>query len=129
MFHYRLRSSYTVPYAFADNWSWLTSEAKEQLKNWIIILNFVAALRVKIDVGKSWIWGSNAKTRDEMGTPDILFPNQGITIEIKSHVKDLGEIQQYDKHKFSEPLISRMKDAKVTIVTFADQNQSITNSI
>ena len=111
MFYYRLSSIYTTPFAYADNWSWLTRSAKEQLKNWVIILNLVAALRMKIDVAKSWVWGSNSKIRDEMGNPAILFPNQDVTIEIKSHVKDLGEIQQYDKHKFSAPIITRIKDA------------------
>ena len=111
VYYYRLQSAYSTPFACADNLAWITRSAKEQLRNWIKILNLVETLRMKIDVSKSWVWGSTSKIREDMGNPEILFPNQGIKIDRKSHVKDLGEIQKYDKQKFSAPVLASIKDA------------------
>ena len=111
VYYYRLQTAYTTPFAYADNWAWITRSAKEQLRNWIKVLNLVATLRMRVDVKKSWVWGSTSKIREEMGDPAILFPNQDIVIEVKSHVKDLGEIQQYDRQRYSEPVLTRIKNA------------------
>ena len=111
MYYFKLRTEYTVPFAFADNWSWVTRTVRDLFRNWVKVLNLVAALRMKVDPSKSWVWATSPQMRKDLQSLWLLFPGEDIQVEIKTHVKDLGEIQQYNRQAYAEPILERIKKA------------------
>ena len=115
LFFFRVRTAYTTPFAYADNWSWITSPIKQQVQSWIRTLNMVSSMRMRIDPKKSWVWGTSAKIRKENDCLVNLFPAEEIVLETQKHVKDLGEIIQYNKQLYNAPLRQRLQETFVRI--------------
>eukprot|EP00438_Fugacium_kawagutii_P027997 Skav202948 [mRNA] locus=scaffold422:531150:535265:+ [translate_table: standard] len=110
LFYFRLYSPVLTPCCFADNWSWYTSDQRQNFMAWQMLLNLVELLRMKIDFKKCWIWGSTRETRRRLENVNSLFPDGLTYLEVKYGVRDLGEIIQYSLKKFSKPLIERVQD-------------------
>ena len=111
LFYFRNLSPRITPFAYADNWAWLTKTTKDNFDAWIKTLNMVAALRMIVSVSKSWIWVTNSKWIELLKCVNLLFPSQSESIPVLEHAKDLGEIIQYNKACFSRPLIERVDEA------------------
>ena len=112
MFFFRVRTAYTTPFAYADNWAWITRSIREQMQSWIRTLNMVLSMRMAIDPHKSWVWGTSKKIRLENQNIALLFPAENFSLEIQTHVKDLGEIVQYNKQLYNAPLRQRLKETQ-----------------
>ena len=99
VFYYRLRVAAPVvqPFAYADNWSWITDHQKSHFKAMVGILNLCHALKVTINFQKSWHWGTTKAFRDFSQILQLLFPSEQDTIVTQAHVKDLGESVAYGK--------------------------------
>ena len=111
LFFFRNLTPRVTPFAYADNWAWLSKTTKDNFDAWIKTLNMVAALRMIVSVSKSWIWVTNSKWVEHLKTVNLLFPSQTESIPVLEHAKDLGEIIQYNKACFSRPLIERVDEA------------------
>ena len=111
LFYFRNLSPRITPFAYADNWAWLSKTTKDNFDAWIKTLNMVAALRMIVSVSKSWIWVTNSKWIELLKCVNLLLPSQSESIPVLEHAKDLGEIIQYNKACFSRPLIERVDEA------------------
>ena len=87
MFFFRVRTAYTTPFAYADNWAWITRSIREQMQSWIRTLNMILSMRMAIDPHKSWVWGTSKKIRLENQHIALLFPAEDFSLEIQTHVK------------------------------------------
>ena len=112
MFFFRVRTMYTIPFAYADNWAWITRSIREQIQSWIRTLNMVFSMRMAIDPHQSWVWGTSAKLRLENKDIALLFPAETFSIEIHTHVRDLGEIVQYNRQLYNAPLRERLEETQ-----------------
>jgi len=98
------------PYAYADNWTWLTNDFKEQFRALCKVLNFVRSLRMGIDLSKSWAWGATASFRKQCQLLNLIFPDQSVSIDIKESAKDLGIELHYNKKPLLGSIAGRIKD-------------------
>ena len=96
-FYYRLADVHTWPYAYADNWSWLTCSQKSHFRAYIKMLNLTSSLKLQIDFGKSWHWSISKNFRQFCESFTCLFPNDNHHVVVKRAVKDLGEMVHYQK--------------------------------
>ena len=90
-------SSHVEPFAYADNWSWMTSDQRSHFKAMIAVLNLASSLKVTINFSKSWRWGTTKEFRNFSETLQLLFPSEQDTIVTQLHVKDLGESVAYGR--------------------------------
>ena len=56
-FYWTLSTPTVFPYAYADNWSYLTTNQRDNIRAFRKIQDLVHAFRVQIDYAKSWAWG------------------------------------------------------------------------
>ena len=96
-FFFRLKSPNLFPFAYADNWSWMTRIQQEHFRAFVKTLNLIACLRLSIDFQKSWHWGTTKDFREFCSHLTLLFPSQHVPVTILHRVKDLGEVVQYNK--------------------------------
>lgn len=64
-FYWKLCSPTVFPYAYADNWFYLTTNQRDNIQAFRNIQDLVNALRVKIDFAKSWAWGATTDARKD----------------------------------------------------------------
>ena len=110
LFYFRNLSPCMTPFAYADNWAWLSKTIKDNFDSWVKTLNLVSALRMVISIPKSWLWSTQSKLNDQLQYVNLLFPDRMVSVPILEHTKDLGEIVQYNKACFSRPLIERVDE-------------------
>ena len=96
-YYYRILREGVFPYAYADNWSWFTPCQRLHFRTFTCVLNMVSCLKLTIDFDKSWHWGTTKAFRDACENFALLFPGQNIQTTVKSQVKDLGEMVNYNK--------------------------------
>ena len=58
LYYYRLYHQYIRPFAFADNWSWMTLQQKEHVIAYQKVVHLADTMRLQIDHRKSWHWGT-----------------------------------------------------------------------
>ena len=109
-FYYKLATPRLLPYAYADNWSWLARGFKEQFHAMLTIFNFIASLRMDIDYTKSWAWGATKTFRTQCQHLNALFPNGEIQFEIRDSAKDLGIEIHYNKQTKLGSIAERIQD-------------------
>jgi len=98
-FYFRIAKPSIQPYTFADNWSWQAKSTRDHFKAVMTTLNFVESLRMKIDQGKSWAWGTDKNFKLCAQNLNLLFPADHDPIQILSAAKDLGMQIHYDKKR------------------------------
>ena len=113
LFYYKLKSIDPVitPFCYADNWAWSAGAKHAHFKAFTAMLNLVMALRVTIDFNKSWFWALKKDFRQTCSDLLLLFPSGDIDIQIKSHVKDLGEVVNYTRKAPLDFIKSRIDQA------------------
>ena len=108
VYYFTLATPTLYPYAYADNWSWLSTSAKQNFAAWIRLLNLVSTLHMSIDFAKSWTWGTNKFLKSEVAHIALLFPGEQCDIVVKDAVKDLGEVIVYSKKAWIQPIVHRI---------------------
>ena len=98
-FYYKIAKPSIQPFTYADNWSWQAKSTRDHFKTVMDTLNFVESLRMKIDQGKSWAWGTDKNFKTCAQNLNALFPAENDPIIICSSAKDLGMQIHYDKRK------------------------------
>lgn len=112
-YHLILRES-VRPFAYADNWSWMSTNQKAHFLAYQQMLRGTAALRLQIDHEKSWHWGTKKEFRDFCLTFECLHPQGDVKVQVKNSVKDLGEVVSYSKGGVSLGFIKDKIDEAVT---------------
>ena len=110
-FFFTLATPKLWPYAYADNWAWLSDESRENYCAWQKILRLTQSLHLLIDFAKSWVWGTTKNIRSELSQLQDLFPNSECALQVKDAVKDLGEILVYQKGLFVKPIADKIQEA------------------
>ena len=108
-YYYMLCSPVLVPYAYADNWSWMTTCQRAQFMALQKVLNLIASLRMQIDHGKSWSWGTTKAMRAACHALNCLFPDGTVDIPVLETAKDLGYQMHYNQHITLGTLSDRIK--------------------
>ena len=98
-FFYKISSPQILPFAYADNWSWIAKSIREQVKTPIKTLNWIESLRMQIAQSKSWAWGTDKNFKECARNLHLLFPQGDIVIQVRQTAKDLGMQIHYDKQQ------------------------------
>lgn len=114
-----------TPFTYADNWTFMSNDQRLLFRALIATLNFAHSIKMKIDIQKSWGWGTNDEMRKFWKTANLLFPAQDVNIEIKRASKDLGCMMQYSRRTFLGCLKSRMQSAKRRLLRLQKLDLSI----
>ena len=93
-FFYYGMCEHVMPFAYAENWSWLTRQKRAHVLAFDCVKHLTDVLRLRIDHAKSWHWGTTKEFRKFCA--DNLSIEDGEII-VKTVVKDLGEIVHYNK--------------------------------
>ena len=97
-FYWTLQTPTVFPYAYADNWSYLTTNQRDNILTFQKIKQLVEALRMQIDFTKSWAWGATLDARQDWQTfLHQEFPND-TPVKILNSTKDLGCMTHYTHH-------------------------------
>jgi hypothetical protein len=97
MYYFRLANQHISPYAYADNWSWMSTQQRAHFVAYEDVLRLTQVLRLTIDFKKSWHWGTTKVFREACNKVTEIHGDNPVLINIKTCVKDLGEIVHYDK--------------------------------
>ena len=114
-----------TPFTYADNWTFMSTDQRSLFRAFIDTLNFAHALRMKIDIRKSWGWGTNDEIRKFWKHAHLVFPAEDINIEVKLASKDLGCMLQYSKRTFLGCLKDRIQAAKRRLFRLQKMDLSI----
>ena len=109
-FYHKMVNPRLDPYAYADNWTWITRDFREQFRALCKVLNFTLALCMNIDLSKSWAWGATKDFRKSCELLNLIFPDQSISIDIKESAKDLGIEIHYNKRSTLGSIAERIED-------------------
>eukprot|EP00438_Fugacium_kawagutii_P024143 Skav222779 [mRNA] locus=scaffold600:465899:470917:+ [translate_table: standard] len=60
-----LKAQATVPAAYADNWSWQTSDTPTNIQAIQFTVDFTSSLMLRIDWSKTWLWNSTPGNHDQ----------------------------------------------------------------
>lgn len=97
-FYWTLHTPTVFPYAYADNWSYLTTNQRDNILTFQKIKQLVAALRMQIDFTKSWAWGATLDARQDWKTfLHQEFPDD-TPVQVLNSTKDLGCMTHYTNH-------------------------------
>ena len=97
LFHAWLKTEVIRPFAYADNWSWMSSRQKSHFLAYQQVLRLTSVMRLSNDHSKSWHWGTKKDFREACKQCALFHPAGEVTPVIKTSVKDLGEKVNYDK--------------------------------
>ena len=97
-FYWTLCSPTVYPYAYADNWSYLTTSQRANIQAFHQVQKLVEDLRMQIDYTKSWAWGATAEARRDWQDFLHLTFEADNQIQILNSTKDLGCMTHYTNH-------------------------------
>ena len=82
---------------YADNWGWATYRPFVNFHALRLTMQFVTAIRMKIDFDKSWAWAVGKTFKSSLDTLHLLFPDGLTDIHIVEDAKELGVGVKYNK--------------------------------
>ena len=97
LYYFRLAQPNVMPFAYADNWSWMSRQQRAHFETFSKMQALVQSMRLQVDYQKSWHWGTTKAFRDSCDEFQSRQDNPGETVQILSCVKDLGELVHYNK--------------------------------
>lgn len=97
LYHSWLKAEHVRPFAYADNWSWMSSRQRAHYFAYQQVLRLTNVMRLSIDHAKSWHCGTKKDFREFCSHLAYLHPKGDVAVVIKTSVKDLGERVNYDK--------------------------------
>ena len=83
-------------YAYADNWSWMTPDARLHIQLCYDLVAFADACRLVVDFSKSWFWTTHSSHQKYIHSHAHSLPDQ-IVVTFQKHAKDLGSCINYSK--------------------------------
>lgn len=110
-FFHKMSSIQVQPCTYADNWTFMSTSQRALFRAMVATLNFTTALRMKVDIQKSWGWGTDLSMRTFWSQMNVLFPAGNIEIEVKQSSKDLGCMMHYTRRVTLGYLKTRMASA------------------
>ena len=111
VFFRRMSNCRVLPFTYADNWTFMSGSQRALFRAFTSTLNFTNALRMKVDLKKSWGWGTSKEMRLFWKNIENLFPDGRTVIEVKQASKDLGCMMQYTRKITLGCFKDRMKAA------------------
>lgn len=97
LYYYRLVEPSVKPFAYADNWSWMSSHQRSIFLAYQKMLQLVEVMRLKVDFKKSWHWGTSKSFREFYAGKQKDLPGHIEDVAVRSCVKDLGELVHYNR--------------------------------
>ena len=111
VFHAKLKSPRLFPYAYADNWSFMSTSERECFRAMTTILNLITGLKMKIDFAKSWCWATTKQFKLFWHDASVILLDPAFAFQIKSHVHDLGCTISYNNQVVLGPLRDKIDNA------------------
>ena len=124
-FFQRMSIIQVTPFTYADNWTFMSTSQRALFRAFLDTLNFAHAIRMKIDIKKSWGWGTNDAMRKFWKHVNLAFPAEQIEIEVKLASKDLGCMLQYSKRTVLGCLKDRIQAAQRRLFRLQKMDLSI----
>ena len=110
VFWLRVSSTKIRAFCYADNWSWMTTQMRENLRCFRFLVDFTSMLRLQVDYDKSWAWVSSIAVQKEWDAIACEIPH-GMQIQLKIAVKDLGACVNYTRSRRIGPFRERFEEA------------------
>ena len=85
-------------YTYADNWSWMTPDARLHVELCHSLVSFTDACRLVVDFSKSWFWTTEQSHKKFIDSKSHLLPER-IVVCFQKFAKDLGSCINYSKHR------------------------------
>lgn len=104
LFFRKIQTPHLHPYAYADNWSFMSRSEQDSMRALIQIFNLIHSLRMKIDFNKSWCRATTKQYQSFWFAASVLMMDPAFQFHIKSHVHDLGCMLQYSNRVVLGPL-------------------------
>ena len=114
MFTERLRSC-VEPAAFADNWTWLTSDKFQHQEAVHRLLELTSSVRMVVDWSKAYFWAVDAPTRRWWKTAACHVLPRNIAVSALPCVKELGSHLQFEKRRHLGHLAERMQESTLRL--------------
>ena len=125
IFFHHMSQARATPFTYADNWTFLSDNERSLFRALRTTLNFTHAIRMKVDIKKSWAWGTAKSMRDFWSHAHLLFPSDHIDIAVRHAAKDLGCTMQYTKQCVLGCLTDRMASASRRLTRLRRHNLSL----
>ena len=97
----------TILNAFADNWSYATSNSGQHEQIVSYIMQLCNALQIKIDWQKTWAWASGQSHRDILQRVASQLLPQDVRLQLVTHARELGYIMHYRCQQFRGTIKAR----------------------
>eukprot|EP00435_Cladocopium_sp_Y103_P010442 s2088_g2.t1 len=97
--------------AFADNWSYATTDPQHHLPAITTLTKIADALAIAIDWGKTWAWGTSSQHQEALQIAKDLALNPEVQLQSVTHARDLGYIMHYRLAPFRGTQKERHKQA------------------
>ena len=111
VFHAKLQSPRVFPFAYADNWSFMSTSERHCFQAMTTLFNLVSDLKMQIDFRKSWCWATTKQFRTFWESASALLLDPTFKFVIKSHVHDLGCTISYTNAVVLGPLRDKIDNA------------------
>ena len=111
VFHCCIANPQVFPFAYADNWSFMSTSERASFRTMIRILNLIHDLRMQIDFDKSWCWATTKGLQQFWREASALIPRPDFQFKIKNHVHDLGCMISYNNQVVLGPLRDKIDNA------------------
>ena len=111
VFYSKLRSPRLFPYAYADNWSFMSTSDQACFSAMTTILNLITSLKMQIDFKKSWCWATTKQFQTFWKEASALLMDPKFVFQIKSHAHDLGCTISYNNAVVLGPLRDKIDNA------------------
>lgn len=116
-------------HAFADNWSYSTSNTSHHRPTIQKIVQITRSLSLGIDWGKTWACGTHSDHRDALKAAKDQCLDPAVQLRLVTHARDLGYIMHYrlspyrgtqkERHRQAIARMTRLKKADLSIATKA----------
>ena len=73
-FFHKMSSIQVQPFTYADKWTFTSTSQRALFRAMVATLNFTSSLRMKVDIQKSWGWGTDLSMRTFWSQMHILYP-------------------------------------------------------
>lgn len=111
VYYIKIHTPRVYPFAYADNWSFMSTSERSCFQTMTNMLNFITDLRIRIDFSKSWCWATTKQFRTFWHDAAALLMDPHFVFTIKSHVHDLGCTISYTNQVVLGPLRDKIDNA------------------
>ena len=120
-----IQSEQMLPHAFADNWSWVTNNHRLHRNAMEQTLQLARAIRLTIDWGKTWIWGTKPIHTRTLQSVRAQLLNDKVQLQTVQDARELGHIIHYQLLPYRGTQKERHHQALVRLKKLAKQHWPI----